>query len=64
MNFEFTIDFESQSINLIVDNSISITAYKEPDNSVTYSRLGRLESEELQEKVKQLFDVLFSINEI
>ena len=64
MNFEFSVDFESQVIKIIVDNSITVEAWKEHHGAITYSRFSKLESEELQDKLKEICVILFTIDEI
>ncbi len=64
MTLEISVDYEEQMITLIVDGSATISAYKEADNSIRYSRLKNIESEETQEKLKQVCETLFSIEEI
>lgn len=64
MTLELSVDFQDQSINIMVDNTLSINAFKESDNTITYQRLSRLQSEDTQEILKEVCEKLFSIEEL
>jgi hypothetical protein len=64
MTLEISVDFQEQSINLMVDNTLSINAFKESDGSITYQRLTRIESEDTQDILKSVCEQLFSIEEL
>ena len=64
MTPEISVDFQEQSINLMVDNTLSINAFKESDGSITYQRLTRIESEDTQDILKSVCEQLFSIEEL
>lgn len=64
MNLDISLDLEEQIIRIIVDDSGTITAAKNHNNEgITYYRLNRLDSEESQEKIKQVCEILFSLEE-
>lgn len=64
MNLDISLDLEEQVIRIIVDDSGTITAMKNHNNEgITYYRLNRLDSEESQEKIKQVCEILFSLEE-
>lgn len=64
MHLEFDIDFESEEVRIIVNNSIFISASRDSDGEIIYKRFDKLESEELQEHLKQIVKQLLSIEEI
>lgn len=64
MTLELSVDFQDQSINIMVDNTLSINAFKESDGTITYQRLSRIESEDTQEILKEVCEKLFSIEEL
>lgn len=63
MNLEFDIDFESEVIHLLINNSIKIIAVKEKENTVSYRGLDKLSSIELQDSIKSVISTLFKIEE-
>lgn len=64
MNLDISLDLEEQVIRIIVDDSGTITAMKNHNNEgITYYRLNRLDSEESQEKIKQVCEILFSLED-
>ena len=63
MNLEFEIDFESEEIHLLMNNSIKITALKDEDGSIIYRGIDKITSIELQDKLKKLVKILFTIEE-
>jgi hypothetical protein len=63
MNLEFEIDFESEEIHLLMNNSIKITALKDEDNTIIYRGIEKITSIELQDKLKKIVKVLFTIEE-
>ncbi len=64
MNLDFEVDFDAQDISLIIDNSISLSAYKEVDDSIIFNKFNRIESLDLQDKLKEICRILFTIDEI
>jgi len=63
MDLEINVDFESEIVRIIVNNAIAVSAEKEPNGEILFKRFHRLESEELQEKLKEIVSILFSIEE-
>lgn len=63
MTLELSADFQDESINIMVDNTISINAYRESDGSITYERMSRIQSEDTQEILKEICEKIFSIED-
>lgn len=66
MTFDISLDLEEQVIRIVVDDAGTITAAKshgEDGDEITYYRLNKLESEEVQEKIKRVCEILFTLDE-
>lgn len=64
MTFDISLDLEEQVIRIVVDDSGTISAMKNHhDDGITYYRLNKLEDEELQEKIKRVCEILFTLDE-
>lgn len=63
MTLDISIDYEEQMITMVVDNSLTVYAYKESDNAIKYSKLQKIGDEDTQEKLKVVCETLLSIEE-
>lgn len=64
MDLEFNIDFDSEDIKILINNSVTLSASKDTDGEIIYKRFERLDSEELQEQLKKVVKILFAIEEV
>lgn len=64
MDLEISVDFESQNITIVIDSLTRISADRESDGTINYSRLSKIESEDTQEIIKQVCELIFSIEDL
>jgi hypothetical protein len=63
MDISFDIDFDTEEINIIVDNTLTLRAYKNSDGRTVYKRFENIESDDVQDKIKSVCAILFTLNE-
>lgn len=62
MDLEINVDYEAQELSIIVDYSFTVSAMKEPDGTIEYTRINKL-PEEQQEKFKKIVELLFELED-
>jgi len=65
MDIDFSLNFDNQEIKIVVDSSISLAAIKVGENpeDIKYKRFDKLDTEEQQEILKQVVQLLFKLEE-
>lgn len=61
MDFTFTVDFDAESIYVVLDNCQRLSIVRE-DEGYRYSGFSKV-SEVMGEKIKEISDILFSLND-
>jgi hypothetical protein len=63
MELSFTVDLDAEEIHIVVDNMSTLKAYKNTDNKIMYKNFDKLDTDDLQDKVKEICIILFSCGE-
>lgn len=65
MDIDFSLNFDEQEIKIVVDSSVSLSAMKLGDDpeDIVYQRFDKLDTEEQQEILKKVVQLLFKLEE-
>lgn len=65
MDIDFSLNFDDQEIKIVVDSSLSLSALKVGPNKgdILFKRFDRLDTEEQQETLKEVVQLLFTLEE-
>lgn len=65
MDIAFSLNFDDQEIKIIVDDHISLSAIKlgTDPNDILFKRFDKLDTEEQQEILKKVVQLLFKLEE-
>lgn len=65
MDIDFSLNFDEQEIKIVVDSSVSLSAIKLGDDpeDIVYRRFDKLDTEEQQEILKKVVQLLFKLEE-
>lgn len=65
MDIDFSLNFDEQEIKIVVDSSVSLSAMKLGDDpeDIVYRRFDKLDTEEQQEILKKVVQLLFKLEE-
>ena len=63
MNLEINIDFDAEEIHMLIDNAIRIAAVKTDTGEVLFKGFSGIESLELVDKLQEVIELLFTIEE-
>jgi len=62
MDLNFSLDLDTQEIYIIVDNSTYVSVIRDED-TYHYTNFKKLGDEDIQEKIKQVCAILFTLDE-
>lgn len=65
MDIDFSLNFDEQEIKIVVDSSLSLSALKlsSDPGDILYKRFDKLDTEEQQEILKKVVQLLFKLEE-
>lgn len=63
MNLIFDIDFDSEELSLIVDDTYSVKAYIGEDGKIRYKNFDRIDNDTVQDKLKDICKELLQLLE-
>lgn len=63
MQLNISIDFESEVVSILVDDSFILTGRKNSEGKMEFKNFEKLDSEETEQKIKKVIDLLLSIDQ-
>lgn len=60
MNIDFALDFDTEEVDVVVDNAYKVKAAKTEDG-VKYYNFDRIDDDEVMDKIKQMCNVILTL---